>query len=95
MLIVTTSEFDQWFAGLPQHAQTLIDMRLLNVERDNLGDHKSLGAGLWELRIHSGPGYRIYYAPRGDTLVIILAGGSKRGQQRDIARARVILAREI
>lgn len=55
------------------------------------GDTKSLGAGLFELRIDYGPGYRLYYEVRGGIVLLLLAGGDKSSQQRDIARARELM----
>ena len=54
----------------------------------NLGDHRSVGDGVTETRIHTGPGFRIYYGRDGDTILILLAGGTKRGQQTDIRNAK-------
>ena len=60
------------------------------MEQGNLGDAKSVGAGVMELRIDYGPGYRIYYVQRGAEVVILLCGGDKRTQQRDIKRAHAM-----
>ncbi|MXZ26685.1 MAG: hypothetical protein F4222_06705 [Gammaproteobacteria bacterium] len=57
------------------------------VELGNFGDHRAVGSGVFELRIHHGSGYRAYYGRDGDELVIMLAGGAKKRQQRDIDRA--------
>lgn len=66
----------------------------MSAERGNFGDAKGLGGGLWEMRVDVGPGYRLYYTRRGETLYLLLVGGSKASQKRDIARARAML-REI
>ena len=58
------------------------------MELGNLSDARHLGGGVWERRIHWGPGYRIYFGREGEQTVILLAGGSKRHQSRDIVRAR-------
>jgi putative addiction module killer protein len=58
------------------------------VEGGNLGDSKSVGDGVQELRMHFGAGYRVYYGRDGDTIIILLGGGSKRGQSRDIKAAK-------
>lgn len=64
-----------------------INKRLDRLVLGNRGDTEPVGDGVFELRIHYGPGYRIYYAEQGNELVILLYGGSKRAQQRDIDRA--------
>lgn len=64
-----------------------IDRRIMRVELGNLGDHKSLREGVWELRVDAGPGYRIYYAKAGLTVILLLCGGDKRKQEADIERA--------
>ena len=61
---------------------------LLRLAMGNFGDHKSLGGGLWELRIDYGPGYRVYFTRCGNMVVILLCGGDKRTQTADINRAR-------
>jgi putative addiction module killer protein len=68
-------------------ARVAILRRIDRVELGNFGDHKSVGGGVSELRIDVGPGYRVYYAQAGNTLVLLLLGGDKRGQQGDIERA--------
>ena len=79
----------EWFDELEdQKAQAAIDARLLRLQRGNLGDCKGIGAGVSELRVHFGAGYRIYFGQDGDTLVVLLCGGSKGSQRRDIDRAR-------
>lgn len=64
-----------------------IATRLERVELGNLGDHESVGSGVMELRIHHGPGYRVYYAFSGDQIVLLLVGGDKRTQKKDIQTA--------
>ena len=76
-----------------QAKQRLI-LRIQRVARGNFGDHKSLGDGLWELRLNYGPGYRVYYTRHGDEVVLLLCGGTKRRQDDDIALAKA-LVREI
>jgi putative addiction module killer protein len=63
-------------------------------EQGNLGDSKSLGAGLMEMRIDYGPGYRIYYVHRGATIIILLCAGDKRTQRQDIKRARKLVEKQ-
>ena len=86
--------FKEWLYGLRDRAAfARIVTRLERVELGNLGDHKSVGAGVMELRINYGPGYRIYFTQRGPDVVILLCGGDKRRQQRDIERARELARR--
>ncbi|MGI6524466.1 MAG: type II toxin-antitoxin system RelE/ParE family toxin [Bdellovibrionota bacterium] len=65
-----------------------IDARLARVRNGNFGDHKSVGAGVYELRIPKGSGLRIYYALEGDVIVVLLAGGDKKSQSKDIILAK-------
>ncbi len=66
-------------------------MRLDRVAEGHFGDAKSVGEGVSELRIDTGPGYRIYFARFGRTIVVLLCGGDKSGQERDIAKAKTIM----
>ncbi len=61
--------------------------RIDRVEEGNFGDHCGAGHGVWELRIHYGPGYRVYYGEDGPKIVLLLCGGHKRTQGRDIRKA--------
>ncbi len=81
--------FRDWLNEL-RDAQTAarVEVRLNRVRLGNLGDHKSVGQGVSELRISHGPGYRVYFGQRGRTIVILLHGGDKGSQTRDIALAR-------
>jgi putative addiction module killer protein len=82
------SEFAGWFDDLRDaNAQARILVRLRRFSLGNLGDTKSVGAGVSEARIDYGPGYRIYFVKRGGKLIVLLCGGTKNGQQRDIERA--------
>lgn len=69
-------------------AQARIAERLRRLERGLLGDAQPVGEGISELRIDYGPGYRVYFITRGRTLIILLCGGDKRSQTRDIAKAK-------
>lgn len=69
----------------PAHAKVLT--RIDRAEDGNLGDHGSVGEGVWELKIHYGPGYRVYYGEDGDDLVLLI-GGTKGTQVKDIATAK-------
>lgn len=82
------SPFRGWLDSLELAARARVQARLLRAESGNLGDHKSLGGGVWELRLDFGPGYRVYFGWDGPGLVILLAGGDKGSQRRDIAKAR-------
>jgi putative addiction module killer protein len=61
---------------------------VLRFELGNLGDHKSVGAGVWEARLAFGPGYRIYFGRDGESIILLLLGGAKASQARDIRRAQ-------
>jgi putative addiction module killer protein len=90
-----TATFSAWFEGLKDlRARGRITGRLVRVSLGNLGDAKSVGDGVSELRIDHGPGYRVYFTRRGDRLVWLLCGGDKSSQPRDIARAKS-LAQEL
>ena len=81
--------FAEWFDGIKDiKTSATIDARLARVEAGNLGDHKELGGGVWELRIDLGPGYRVYYAEHAQVIVVLLGGGVKKRQQSDINRAK-------
>ena len=68
-------------------AKIAIDRRIMRMELGNLGDHKPLRDGVWELKIDVGPGYRVYYARAGKKMILLLFGGDKRKQDSDIKRA--------
>ena len=90
-----TETFARWLAGLrDDRAQARINTRIRRLSLGNPGDVKSVGEGVLEMRIDYGPGYRIYYVQRGTSLVILLAGGDKRTQDRDNELARQ-LAKEL
>jgi putative addiction module killer protein len=61
------------------------------LKEDNFGDYKSISAALWELRITTGPGYRVYYTKKGDEIIILLVGGDKSSQSDDIKKAKKLL----
>lgn len=88
MVIYTTEIFDAWFARLrDQQAVRRIQARIDRAEDGNFGDCKPVGEGISEMRIHYGPGYRVYFTQRGMEIVILLAGGDKSTQSRDIGTA--------
>lgn len=83
-----TEGFFQWFKNLPdRQARGRIDVRIRRLSLGNFGDVKPVGEGVSELRIDYGPGYRVYFSQLGQTLVILLAGGTKKTQDRDIKKA--------
>ena len=87
--IARTKVFIRWFDAIrDRKGQTIIARRIERVAGGNLGDVKSLSGGLHELRIAFGPGYRIYFTFEGDVMVVLLTGGDKGSQKRDIAAAR-------
>jgi len=87
-----TSEFESWLDRLKdKKSQVRIAARLRQIESGNLGDWKAVGDRISEMCVHSGPGYRLYFTRKGNVLIIMLAGGSKSSQTRDITRARNIL----
>ncbi len=69
-----------------------IKRRIVRVQTGLFGDAKSVGDGVYELRVDHGPGYRVYFGRRGSTLVLLLCGGDKDGQTRDIVRAKAMLS---
>lgn len=81
--------FDEWFDSLrDSRMQAAVDARLARVRAGNFGDAKSVGGGVSELRISFGPGLRVYYGLQRKALVILIGGGDKRSQSRDIRRAQ-------
>ena len=80
--------FRDWLKTLDRVVRARIQARVLRFELGNLGDHKHVGAGVWEARLAFGPGYRIYFGKDGDTVVVLLAGGSKASRAADIRRAQ-------
>lgn len=81
-------EFADWLKGLKDGLVRLrLIKRLRKVQLGNLGDVEPVGEGVHEMREHFGPGWRMYYVQRADTLIVMLGGGDKSTQQADIARA--------
>ncbi len=90
-----TEIYADWFEKLrDRQARARIDARIRRLSLGNPGDVKPVGEGVSELRIDYGPGYRIYFVQRGQTVVILLAGGDKRTQARDI-KVAIDLARKL
>jgi putative addiction module killer protein len=77
-----------WFARLSPAAAVKVEAAIARMRAGNFGDHKSVGEGVWERRIDWGPGLRIYYGRKDEKLVLLLGGGDKSSQSRDILRAR-------
>jgi putative addiction module killer protein len=82
-----SSPFAEWFDRLEPQAAAKVNVALIRMEMGNLSNVKSVGLGVLEYRIDWGPGYRIYFGREGDELVILLTGGTKQRQQRDITKA--------
>jgi putative addiction module killer protein len=90
-----TDEFRTWLRRLKDdNAAARIVARIRRIEQGNLGDTKSVGAGVMEIRVDYGPGYRIYYVQRGAAIVILLCAGDKRTQRKDIKRAHELAERQ-
>lgn len=86
--IKRTPQFDDWFDSLKDNQVKLrLTARLKKVSLGNLGDVKPVGDGVWEMREHFGAGWRLYYVKRGNILVVMLGGGDKSSQQKDIDNA--------
>ena len=81
--------FGHWFDGLSIEAAVRVETALARLEAGNLSNVKGVGAGVFEVRIHCGPGYRVYFGKDGDVIVILLAGGIKKSQARDIKTAKL------
>ena len=93
--IYTTAVFDAWFTSLrDKQTARRIQARIDRAEDGNFGDHKAVGEGVLEMRIHHGPGIRVYFTQRGLEIVILLAGGDKSSQSKDIETA-LELARQL
>jgi putative addiction module killer protein len=82
------SPFRDWLGTLDTVVRARVQARILRFETGNLGDHKDLGSGVWEARMDFGPGYRVYFGKHGRELVLLLVGGDKGSQGKDIRRAK-------
>ncbi len=88
-----TAVFSAWMAKLRDaRARAKIAARIDRLAFGNPGDVAPVGEGVSELRIHHGPGYRVYFVNRGETLMVLLCGGDKATQDRDIERAKMLAA---
>ena len=93
--VVQTIVYAEWFARIrDRRTRTRILARVRRLSRGNAGDHAPVGNGVMEMRIHFGPGYRVYFVARGSEIVVLLAGGDKSSQKWDIKRA-IGLAKEL
>jgi len=89
--VIRTDTFDTWLSGLKDYqGKARIIERIRSAERGNFGDCKSVGQNVSEMRVHFGPGYRVYFTRAGKVVYVLLCGGTKREQQRDIAKAQEI-----
>ena len=89
--VVASNTFSGWLSHLPDvRGQAIIARRIERLAGGNPGDVKPVGAGVSELRIPFGPGYRVYFMNRSGTLIVLLAGGDKSTQATDIVRAKMI-----
>ncbi len=93
--IQQTETYAKWFDGLRDRiTRARIDIRIRRLSLGNAGDAKPVGDGVSELRVDHGPGYRVYFVQRGEVVIILLAGGDKSTQDKDIRNAKA-LARDL
>src|SRR5437762_10047175 len=93
--LIRSSDFDAWLSGLSDHkGKARILARLRSATLGNFGDCRPVGEGVSEMRIHAGPGYRVYFVRTGTAVYVLLAGGDKASQAKDIDRA-LRMAREL
>jgi putative addiction module killer protein len=82
------SPFRKWLSTLDTKIKARVQARLMRFEQGNFGDHKAVGNGVWEARLMFGSGYRVYYALDGQEVVLLLLGGDKQNQSKDIRKAQ-------
>lgn len=83
-----TLPFEEWLENLRDVvARAKIKVRIKRATQGNFGDHRSVGAGIIELKVHYGPGYRVYLGLQGQEIIVLLCGGDKSTQEKDIAKA--------
>ena len=88
---IRTPEFDAWLKALRDPiGKARIISRIRSAEQGNFGDCEPVGGGVSEMRIHCGPGYRVYYSRRGQVVYLLLCGGNKSTQSRDIKQAKAL-----
>ncbi len=91
--VLRSKEFDEWLTKLKDaKGKARIIARIRSAEHGNLGDVQSVSSGVSEMRIHFGPGYRVYFTQRGRLLILLLFGGDKSSQKRDIKKAIALAA---
>lgn len=89
--IQQTETYAKWFAGLRDRvARARIDIRIRRLSLGNAEDAKPVGEGISEMRVDHGPGYRVYFIQRGEVVIVLLAGGNKSTQNRDIRNAKAL-----
>lgn len=87
--IVESQTFQNWISSLKdREGRARINDRIKRLASGNFGDAKAIGGGVEELRMHSGPGYRVYFLRKGNTIIVLLSGGDKGTQAQDIKRAK-------
>jgi putative addiction module killer protein len=92
MRIKFSDYYNKWFDDLKdEKLRSIIQKRFKRIDNNNMGDFKSLGGGLFEIKINYGAGYRIYFKFENDKVIIILVGGNKSSQDKDIKKARSLL----
>lgn len=83
------SPFGHWFSNVKDlEVKRAVTLRLARIQMGNLGDYRSVGEGVCEIRIHQGAGHRIYFIQEGDTVILLLCAGDKRTQDADIRKAK-------
>ena len=91
--VLTTDEFDRWLSDLAdERARTKIASRVARLRFGNAGDAKPVGEGVSEMRVHHGPGYRVYYKQTNKTIIVMLCGGDKSTKEKDVRRAKKMAA---
>ena len=89
--VLRSNEFDKWLSQLKDpKGKARIVARIRSAELGNLGDVKPVGEGISEMRIFFGPGYRVYFTQKGKLLILLLVGGDKSSQKRDVKRAKAL-----
>lgn len=89
LVVYENATFKRWVERLrDRRAVASVNARILKVSSGHLGDARSVGDGIYEMRIHYGPGYRLYFIREGETVIVLLCGGDKSSQRRDIERAK-------
>jgi len=84
-----TNEFAKWLKKIKERkTRNILLERIDRMRRGNAGDVKSVGEGVRELRLHIGPGYRVYFVQDGETIIVLLCGGDEGSQEKDIAKAK-------